>query len=196
MKEFWLGVIISLAIFLTACDSNANTTPTIPPGTPPPEASATFQKILADCWGVADMKEIDSKKPAHLIAFDCARERLLKLGQDYPNFAEAHRVLGWGYNFKNHDEAAARAEYQRAAEIYHTQGKTVDEADMYRRLGLLYMSPTDTTRGCQLFLRSLSLDPQNGETQKDIQSFFCLGTPTPTANAPIPSPQASPTRKP
>ncbi len=193
MQKRWLVLTLVLAVTLAACGTNP--APTISPGTPPPEASAAFQKILADCWGVAQMKEIDAKKEEHIKAFDCARERLLGLARDYPNFAETHRVLGWGYFYKNQDTAAARAEYQRAADIYRAQGKKADEADMYRRLALLYMSPTDTTRGCELLVQSLALDPQNSLTQQALATYFCLATPTPPTLLTPPPPAPNPTQR-
>jgi tetratricopeptide (TPR) repeat protein len=195
MKRLGIVLLFTLAAVLAACATNA--APSIPPGTPPPEAYARFQKILAECWGVAQMKDIDANNPLHIPAFDCARDPLLKLAQDYQNFPETHRVLGWGYYYKNRDEAAARAEYQRALDIYHAQARTAEEADMYRRLGLLYMTPTDQTAGCKLLLRSQALDPTLTVTLQALQAYSCLQTATPanllTVPAPLPNPAAGST---
>ena len=119
MKRLGLVLLLTLAAVLAACATNA--APSIPPGTPPPEAYARFQKILAECWGVAQMKDIDANNPLHIPAFDCARDPLLKLAQDYQNFPETHRVLGWGYYYKNRDEAAARAEYHTSDGSIHIE---------------------------------------------------------------------------
>jgi hypothetical protein len=191
MRNLGLALLFTLTAVLAACAGNAP--PSIPAGTPPPEANARFNKILSDCWHVAEMKEIDINNPAHVPLFDCARDPLLALARDYGNFPEPHRVLAWGYYYRNHDESAARLEYQRALDIYHAQGKTVEEADMYRRLGLLYMTPNDQSEGCRLLLKSQALDPTITTTLQAIEAYSCNQTATPANRATVPAPGPNPT---
>ncbi|MDL1897650.1 hypothetical protein FBQ82_15420 [Anaerolineae bacterium CFX7] len=157
----------------------------MPAPTPLPTAGTILEQILADCWNVKQLRELDGTRPDHTRAFECARVRLLALARQYPDAAESHRLLAWGYYFTLQDENAARAEYERAAQIYGAQGRALEQAEMLVQLASLAFK-YDQTRGCALLLQALALDTTNVRAAQLLRNFGCLvPTPvtTPTAAA-------------
>lgn len=153
--------------------------------TPVPVAGTVLQQILTDCWGVSQLKALDGTRPDHTRAFECARLRLLDMARRYPNAAEPHRLLAWGYYFALQDENAARAEYERAAQIYGARARPLEQAEMFVQLASLAFK-YDQTRGCALLSQALALDPANARAAQLRRNFNCLAsTPvaTPTPNA-------------
>lgn len=155
-----------------ACAANA------PPPSPPPAAGVVLQQILNDCWGVTRLKELDGTRPDHTRAFECARTRLLQMTRTYPDAAEPHRLLAWGYYFAIQDEDAARAEYERAAQIYGTHARQPEQAEMLVQLASLAFKH-DRGRGCALLQQALALDAGNARAAQLLRNFGCLVAPTP-----------------
>ncbi len=161
-----LGVFTLLG--LAACAPAKRSTPT-----PAPAAGVVLQKILNDCWGVNQIKDLDGNRADQVRAFECARIRLLAMAQAYPDAAEPHRVLAWGYLYGLKDEATAMAEYERAAEIYAQQGQATAQADMLFQISQLTM-PHDQRGGCTLLQQAATLDPQNARIPVLLQNFNCV----------------------
>ena len=187
-----LYLISALALVcLSACTPAAQPTPT-----PAPAAGVVLQKILNDCWGVNQIKDLDGNRADQVRAFECARARLLNMALAYPDAAEPHRVLAWGYLYALKDQATARAEYERAAEIYAQEGQPADQADMLFQISQLTM-PYDQLGGCNLLQQAANLDPQNARIPVVLQNFNCVpratlvATPG-AATTPTPVPSASP----
>lgn len=147
--------------------------------TPVPSSGIVLEQILSDCWGVTQLKDLDGTRPDHTRAFECARQRLLEMARRYPDAAESHRLLAWGYYFTLQDENAARAEYERAAQIYGEQARPIEQAEMYVQLASLAFK-YDQTRGCALLLQALALDTANARATQLLRNFGCL-VPTPAA---------------
>ena len=150
--------------------------------TPAPAAGVVLQNILNDCWGVTQLTELDGRRQDHKNGFACARARLLQMARDYPDAAEPHRILAWGYLYALQDEPAAVAEYERAAEIYARGGFKSEQAAILLQLGQLAMQH-DRRSGCDLLNQSAELDPQDGRTAQLLQNFQCVphGTTPPAA---------------
>jgi len=153
--------------------------------TPVPADQVVLEQILADCWGVSQLKALDGTRSDHTRAFECARLRLLDMARRYPDAAEPHRLLAWGYYFALQDENAARAEYIRAAQIYGARARPVEQAEMLVQLASLAFK-YDQTRGCALLAQALALDAANARAAQLRRNFGCPAptpTPTPTRNA-------------
>jgi hypothetical protein len=196
----WAGVAGLAALVLTAaCNSGVTPTPT-----PAPAAGVVLFKILGDCWGVKELKDLDGTRPDHVRAFECARRRLLEMGEQYPEAAEPHRVLAWGYLYALKDEAAAQAEYERAAEIYAQQGHPVEQADILVRIAVQLTMQHDRRSGCNLLSQAAGLDPANSRVPVLLRNFDCIPrtvipptTITPTAGNPVTAtPNSAPTPEP
>lgn len=169
-------MLLALALFVSAaCGPSATPTPT-----PAPAAGVVLQQILTDCWGVTQLRELDGTRPDHVRAFECARTRLLTMAHDYPNAAEPHRLLAWGYLYALDDEAAAQAEYERAAEIYEARNRPQDQSEMLIRLAMLAV-PHDLDRGCELLKQAAEVDAENVRAPQLLQNFACS---TQSASAP------------
>lgn len=170
-----LGICV---ILFAGCDAEA------PTPTPTPAAGVILQHILTDCWGVTQLKDLDGTRPDHTRAFECARPRLLAMARDYPDAAEPHRLLAWGYYFTLQDENAARAEYERAAQIYGANARAAEQAEMLVQLASLAFK-YDQTRGCAYLLQALALDTANARATQLLRNFGCLvPTPVVTPTAP------------
>jgi hypothetical protein len=173
-------MLVALALFIfllsVACGASATPTPT-----PAPAAGVVLQQILTDCWGVTQLKDLDGTRPDHVRAFECARTRLLTMAQDYPDAAEPHRLLAWGYLYALDDEAAAQAEYERAAEIYEARNRPQDQSEMLIRLAMLAV-PHDLDRGCELLKQATEVDAENVRAPQLLQNFACS---TQSATSPI-----------
>lgn len=178
-KSFALTLAL-LLILLSACAAPAAVTPA-----PAPAAGVILQQILTDCWGVTQLKDLDGTRADHTRAFECARQRLLRMTRDYPDAAEPHRLLAWGYYFALKDEAAAKAEYERAAEIYAARGRRPEQAEMLVQLANLAFR-YDRARGCQLLTQAASIDDANTRAAQLLRNFACLAPSTPAAS---PTPQ-------
>ncbi len=164
---------------MPACSSG-----TPPPPTAAPAAGVVLQKILNDCWGVTQIKDLDGNRKDHTDAFGCAKPRLLKMAWDYPDAAEPHRVLAWGYLYAMNDNAAAQAEYERAAEIYGKQGKTTDQADILVRIAQLAIQ-YDRQSGCNFLQQAATLDAQNERIKTLLQNFECIPRPAAPTATPV-----------
>lgn len=152
-----------------------------PPSTSvPPSASAALQAILMDCWGASQLKELDGTRLDHTRAFECARPRLLTMTRTYPDAAEPHRLLAWGYYFALQNEDAARAEYERAAEIYRAQSRPVEEAEMLVQLASIAFK-YDRSRGCAILQNAAQIDASNPRAAQLLRNFGCLATPSPAS---------------
>jgi hypothetical protein len=198
--EQWVSAIgLAALVLAVACGPSSTPTPT-----PAPAAGAVLQRILGDCWGVAEYKDLDGTRPDHVRGFECARTRLLEMARLYPEAAESHRILAWGFLFADKDEAAAQAEYERAAQIYASQGHTVEEADILVRIAVQITMQDDQQSGCTLLKRAATLDPQNLRIPVFLRNFDCVPlTAVPSATVTLPPvtqatlpPDAIPTRQP
>ena len=200
MPQRW-AIAFALAALLSMTACAPNVTPT---ATPAPAAGAVLQRILGDCWGVAEFKDLDGTRPDHVRGFECARTRLLEMARQYPEAAESHRILAWGFLYADKDEAAALAEYERAAQIYAEQGHVADEADILMRIAVQLTMQHDQQSGCNLLKQAATLDPQNSRVPVFLRNFNCVQvtevppaklTPTLSSPATLP-PDASPTPQP
>ena len=162
---------------LAACDTTSATP------TPPPASGVVLQQILTDCWGVPQLKDLDGTRPDHTHAFECARPRLLEMARQYPDAAEPHRLLAWGYYFALQDEDAARAEYQRAAQIYGERTRPNEQAEMLVQLANLAFK-YDQASGCDLLRQALTIDASNERAMQLLRNFGCL-MPAPATATPI-----------
>lgn len=163
--------LLSLFALLVLCVAGCAAAPT-PAPTPPPASSAVLQSILTDCWGVGQLKDLDGTRPEQLRRFECARPRLLSMAREYPDAAESHRLLAWGYYYALKDELAANAEYERAAEIYGQVGHTAEQSEMFVQLASLAFK-YDRSRGCTLLARAHALDPTNARADQLLHNFDC-----------------------
>jgi hypothetical protein len=175
-------VLVGCVILLFAL---ANCAAEAPTPTSAPAAGVILQQILTDCWGVTQLKDLDATRPDHTRAFECARPRLLEMTRTYPDAAEPHRLLAWGYYFALQDENAARAEYERAADIYGARARPIEQADMVVQLASIAFK-YDQTRGCALLLEALALDTANTRAAQLLRNFGCL----------VPTPAVTPTNLP
>jgi hypothetical protein len=183
VKKFLaLTIALCAAILTTACAASAT-----PTATPAPAAGVVLQQILTDCWGVTQLKELDGTRADHTRAFECARTRLLSMTREYPDAAEPHRLLAWGYLYALEDEAAAVAEYERAAEIYQQHDRRSDQSEMLVRLAMLAVQ-YDRLRGCKLLNQAATTDPQNTRAPVLLQNFGCTGTPPAASASATPTP--------
>lgn len=154
--------------------------PVVEPTPPPPTADTTLESILSDCWALAQLRELDGTRLDHTRAFECARPRLLQMTRAFPDTAEPHRLLAWGYYFALKDEDAARAEYERAAEIYRAGAQPTQEAEMLVQLASLTFK-YDRQRGCGLLQTASQMDAANTRAAQLLRNFGCLTTPVPLA---------------
>lgn len=171
MRLFVGGILFGLVLVL-GCTPTSNPTPA------PPTADAVLQSILSDCWGLQQLRQLDGTRLDQTRQFECARPRLLQMTRTFPNAAEPHRLLAWGYYFALQDEDAARAEYERAAEIYQASGRQSEEAEMLVQLASLAFK-YDRLRGCTLLQNATQMDPSNARAAQLLRNFGCLATPAP-----------------
>ena len=102
------------------------------------------------------------------------------------------------------DEAAAQAEYERAAEIYAQQGHPVEQADILVRIAVQLTMQYDRRSGCNLLGQAAGLDPANSRIPILLRNFDCIPrtvipptTITPTAGNPVTAtPNSAPTPEP
>lgn len=133
--------------------------------------------VLQRCWNVNDTRQLNGNSQAHRDAFNCARQLLLDIVQKFPAYALVHRVLAWGYFYKDNDTSKAIAEYRAAANIYNAQGDATGESDARMRLALL-LAASNQAQGCAELARAATLDPSNERASDYYSAFNCrsLGT--------------------
>ncbi|MGB8645549.1 MAG: hypothetical protein WCF84_09945 [Anaerolineae bacterium] len=154
---------------------------TVPLGTPPPTslpelgttaADAALVNILQRCWQVSDPRQLNGNLPAHRDAFECARSAFLDLARANPHYALVHRLLAWGYFYKDNNTAQAAAEYRTAAEIYHSVGDPAGESEARMRLGLLLIA-SSRSQGCSEFSLAANLYPANDRASQYYTAYTC-----------------------
>ncbi|MBI4675335.1 MAG: PD40 domain-containing protein [Chloroflexi bacterium] len=128
--------------------------------------------VLRRCWNVSDTRQLNGNNPAHRDAFDCARQALLDIVRNYPGYALVHRVLAWGYFYKDNDPAKAINEYRAAANIYKAQGNAAGESEARMRLALLLVS-NNLAQGCAELAAAANLDPTNDRALDYYSAFNC-----------------------
>ncbi len=176
LRLVYVGFCVIVLLCSAACSGTA------PEPTSLPASGVILQRILTDCWGVTQLKELDGTRADHTRAFECARARLLQMTRTYPDAAEPHRLLAWGYYFAMQDEDAARAEYERAAEIYEARGRQTEQADVLVQLASLALK-YDRGRGCDILQRAAAIDPANTRAVQLLRNFACTPTPTPASTS-------------
>lgn len=184
------GLTLAAVLVVAACGPGVT-----PPPTPAPAAGAVLQKILGDCWGVSAFGDLDGTRPDHVRGFECARTRLLDMARQYPEAAEPHRILAWGFLYADKDEAAAQAEYERAADIYAAQGHPVEQADILVRIAVQLTMQHDRQTGCDMLKQAAVLDPQNTRASFFLRNFGCVAitsVPSATQSPALPTSTTSP----
>jgi hypothetical protein len=121
---------------------------------------------------VGDTRLLNGNNAAHRTAFDCARQLLMDLVGAHPNYALVHRVLAWGYFYRDNEPAKAITEYRSAADIYKALGDTVGESEARMRLALLLVS-SNTRQGCTELGNAANLDPTNERAADYYSAFNC-----------------------
>lgn len=128
--------------------------------------------VLQRCWNVSDTRQLNGNSAAHRNAFDCARGLLRDIAKNYPGYALVHRVLAWGYFYKDNDSAQAINEYRAAANIYQAQGNATGESEARMRLALLLIS-SNLTQGCAELVAASNLDSTNTRALDYYSAFNC-----------------------
>lgn len=148
--------------------------------------------VLQRCWNVSDTRQLNGNSPDHRNAFECARQLLLDIVNRYPAYALVHRVLAWGYFYKDNDSAKAIKEYRAAADIYKAQGNTTGESEARMRLALLLVA-SNPGQGCAELAQAGTVDPTNARALDYYAAFNCrnLGSASSGGgqNVPPPAPQ-------
>jgi WD40-like Beta Propeller Repeat len=135
-------------------------------------ADAALVAILQRCWHLSDPSQLNGTLAEHRDAFDCARADLANLAQNYPSYPLVHRVIAWGYIYKDNDISKAVQEYTQAATLYHAQGDRVGESASRMRLGLLLAS-TSLAQACSEIAQAGNLDPTNDRALTYYGSYGC-----------------------
>lgn len=138
-------------------------------------ADAALVAILQSCWHVTDPRQLNGNKAEDRDAFDCARARLLSLAQDYPNYALVHRVLAWGYYFKDNNVSKSQEEYRTAVTLYQRAGDKVGESEARMRLGLLLVGGNRSLACGELSLAA-TLDRTNDRALQYYKAYQCTGS--------------------
>ncbi len=155
--------------------SGTNGGPTPVPGPSALGSSAgdgALLSVLQRCWNVSDTRQLNGNNPAHRDAFDCARQALFDIVKNYPGYALVHRVLAWGYFYKDNDAGKAIGEYRAAANAYKAQGDLVGESETRMRLALLLVSD-NTAQGCAELAAAANLDKNNQRALDYYSAFNC-----------------------
>lgn len=175
-------------IISTTNASSANGEPTRAPR--PSEigtaaADNALVSILKRCWNVTDTRQLNGNLTAHRDAFNCARQALLNLAAQYPSYALVHRVLAWGYFYKDNDAGKAIASYNAAANIYHNEGDKTGESEARMRHALL-VAGSNTALACREFGIASNLDPLNDRAADYYRAFNCQSVANQPAGANAP----------
>lgn len=128
--------------------------------------------VLQRCWQVADTRQLNGNSPAHRTAFECARQALLDIVKSFPAYALVHRVLAWGYFYKDSNPSKAIEEYRAAATIYNTQANATGESEARMRLALLLISSSQA-QGCNELAKAGNADPSNTRALDYYAAFNC-----------------------
>lgn len=128
--------------------------------------------VLQRCWNVSDTRQLNGNSPAHRTAFECARQPLLDIVTTYPAYALVHRVLAWGYFYKDSSPAKAIEEYRAAANIYSAQSNSSGESEARMRLALLLIS-SNQVQGCNELAKAGNVDPSNVRALDYYAAFNC-----------------------
>jgi tetratricopeptide (TPR) repeat protein len=112
------------------------------------------------CWNVKKIEDIQGT-PQNVAKFDCAKPKLLSIIQTYPNYADAHRLLAWGYFYKENLYPEAEQEYETAAQLYQKEGQTELAADMLARAAEVYFKEGNKDKAADVAKQALQLDPAN-----------------------------------
>jgi hypothetical protein len=135
-------------------------------------ADAALVAVLQRCWGVAEIRLLNGNLAAHRNNFECARASLLAIVQNYPAYPLVHRVLAWGYFYKDQNQQKAIAEYRTAVNLYKQQGNKVGESEARMRLALLIIG-SNQTQGCAELALAANLDPTNDRAADYYSAFRC-----------------------
>ncbi len=161
--------------------------PTTPPELGNSAADAQLVSILQSCWHVGDPRQLNGNNPAHRDAFDCARARLISLAQSYPNYGLVHRVIAWGYYYKDNNLEKAIAEYRVAANAYHQVNDASGESEARMRLGLLLIA-SSRSAACTEFALAGNLDSSNSRAIEYYDAYTCNNPTNPATGKAIPPP--------
>ncbi len=154
---------------------------TTPVGTPQPtslpsvgtsDADATLVSILQRCWQVSDPRQLNGTLEAHRNAFDCARASFQSLAASNPSYPLVHRMLAWGYYYKDNNTQAAINEYRTAAQLYRAAGDRSGESEARLRLALLVM-PSSIAQGCSELGAAANAYPQNTRATEYYTAYNC-----------------------
>jgi hypothetical protein len=148
-------------------------------------ADAALIGILQRCWHVSDTRQLNGNNADHRNAFECARQLLLGLAKNNPQYALVHRVLAWGYFYKDNEPGKALSEYRVAANLYKGQGDKVGESEARVRLALLLTS-SSTPQACNELALAGSLDPTNDRASTYYKAFNCGNLAKQSGGAPPP----------
>ncbi len=128
--------------------------------------------ILKRCWNVSDTRQLNGNLPEHRNAFECARQLLLDLAANYPAYALVHRVLAWGYFYKDNDPTKALNSYRIAVNLYNAQGNKTGESEARMRYALLLAS-SNVAQACRELALASNLDPLNDRAADYYRAFNC-----------------------
>ncbi len=163
------GPTVTLAPSLTAAATlSATVTPQL--GNTP--ADLALSAILQRCWQVNDPTGLDSSLKLHRDGFDCARGSLLDLARSSPAYPPVHRLLAWGYYYKDNNPSQAVSEYRTAANLYRQNGNRAGESDIRLRLGLILVG-TSQAQGCNELMLAESLAPENEQAGRYADTYDC-----------------------
>ncbi len=160
------------AAVVTSSISSGTPVPTSLPELGSTDADAALANILQRCWQVSDPRQLNGSLQAHRDAFDCARASFLDLASSNPRYALVHRLLAWGYFYKDNNVQQALAEYRKAADLYHAAGDRAGESEARLRLGLLLIG-SSRAQGCSQFSLAASLYPQNDRAYQYYAAYTC-----------------------
>ncbi|MGE5141685.1 MAG: TolB family protein [Rudaea sp.] len=121
---------------------------------------------------MSDPRQMNGANAAHRDAFACGREALVNLAGNYRTYALVHRVLAWGYFYKDNDLQKAIQEYRTAANLYHSANDTIGESESRMRLGLL-LATSSRSQACAELASAGNLNPQNDRALQYYQSYAC-----------------------
>ena len=135
-------------------------------------ADAGLVAVLQNCWHVSDPRQLNGNVAEQRNAFDCARASLASIAQTYPTYGLVHRVIAWGYYYKDNDVSKAVEEYRKAAAIYHQNGDRAGESETRLRLGLLLVS-SSRSQACGELAQAANLDPTNDRSITYYNAYQC-----------------------
>lgn len=135
-------------------------------------ADAALVAVLQTCWHVSDPRLLNGNQTDQKNAFDCARGGLANIVQTYPTYALVHRVIAWGYYYKDNSISKAVQEYQTSATLYHQGNDPVGESEARMRLGLLLVT-TNRSQACGELAQAGNLDPKNDRSITYYNAYAC-----------------------